>query len=165
MSAPLKGAGLETSPCASSVTRALSRRFAASGAVTGAAAPAGAADAADGDGVALGKRVYETHCAVCHGPDGTGTGPYARLLATALPDLTRVSARNDGALPHERVRQVIDGRADAGAHGSRDMPIWGEAFSRAAIEHCQDDYTRTQAEAFVNGRILAVMDSLQALQQ
>ncbi|EKV32300.1 cytochrome c family protein, putative [Caenispirillum salinarum AK4] len=145
--------------------RAILAVLLASATVVGAGAPVRAADAAGGDQGALGKRVYGTHCAVCHGTDGTGTGPYAELLTTALPDLTRLSARNDGVFPHERIRQVIDGRADVGAHGSRDMPIWGEAFSRAAIDHYQDYYTRAQAEAFVNGRILAVMDYLQTLQQ
>lgn len=116
-------------------------------------------------GAALGERVYQANCAVCHGKDGTGGGPYAELLTTALPDLTTLSQRNDGAFPYERVRQIIDGRAEVAAHGTRDMPIWGEEFSRSAVDYYQDFYTRAQAEAFVSGRILALMDHLRGLQK
>jgi cytochrome c len=32
----------------------------------------------------LGKREYESKCAVCHGLDGKGKGPYAEQLKKAL---------------------------------------------------------------------------------
>jgi len=36
----------------------------------------------------LGKRECEGKCAVCHGKDGSGLGPYAEHLKHPLPDLT-----------------------------------------------------------------------------
>jgi hypothetical protein len=51
----------------------------------------------------------------------------AEQLRTAPPDLTTFAARNGGVFPSERLRQIIDGRG-VGAHGIREMPVWGDAF-------------------------------------
>ncbi len=34
----------------------------------------------------LGKREYDNNCAVCHGSDAKGNGPYADMLRTPAPD-------------------------------------------------------------------------------
>ena len=54
-------------------------------AVLGSAAAAALAQAPKTD---LGKREFEAKCAVCHGKDGSGLGPYAEHLKHPLPDLT-----------------------------------------------------------------------------
>lgn len=38
--------------------------------------------------IARGKKLYQTHCQLCHGPDGRGTGPAAKGLPHAPADLT-----------------------------------------------------------------------------
>ncbi len=53
----------------------------------------------------------------------------AEHLKVPPSDLTRISQRNDGEFPYEKVYQAIDGREEAIlAHGTREMPIWGEVF-------------------------------------
>jgi mono/diheme cytochrome c family protein len=74
-----------------------------------------------------GVQLFKTYCASCHGPAGHGDGPVAAQLRTPPPDLTRYTARNGGVFPSERLRQIIDGTG-VGAHGGRDMPVWGDAF-------------------------------------
>ena len=74
------------------------------------------------------KQMFNSYCAVCHGTDGTGNGPAAKALTKAPADLTKISARNGGAFPDVRVRRYIEGVDEVAAHGTRDMPMWGELF-------------------------------------
>jgi mono/diheme cytochrome c family protein len=74
------------------------------------------------------KKMFETYCAVCHGKEGKGDGPAAKSLAKAPADLTKISARNNGAFPETKVRRYIEGLDEVAAHGSRDMPMWGDLF-------------------------------------
>src|SRR3989338_9357678 len=76
----------------------------------------------------VGKFEYEGACAVCHGITGKGNGPFMGQLATRVPDLTVLAANNGGVFPFDRVYQVIDGRQELKAHGTREMPIWGRSF-------------------------------------
>lgn len=103
----------------------------------------------------LGARLFLTHCASCHGRDARGNGIITGELRHAPPDLTRFTTRNGGVFPRERVYQIIDGRG-IGAHGDRDMPIWGNAFRQSAGD--------SSPEA-VAARVRAIADYLEAIQQ
>ena len=72
--------------------------------------------------------MFTTYCAVCHGKEGKGDGPAAKALAKTPADLTKLSARNNGQFPEIRVRRYIEGLDEVAAHGTRDMPMWGELF-------------------------------------
>ncbi len=110
----------------------------------------------------IGKREYDASCANCHGRDGKGGGSFAQMLQVSMPDLTTLSKSNGGVFPISRVYNVIDGREEIKAHGSREMPIWGKHLTfRAAPEY--DDYPY-ESEAFARARILAVIDYLYRLQ-
>ncbi|MFZ5511188.1 MAG: c-type cytochrome [Pseudomonadota bacterium] len=110
----------------------------------------------------LGKREYQQNCVVCHGPGGKGDGSYGELLKTRLPDLTQLAKNNGGVFPVARVYEVIDGRQQVKAHGTREMPIWGTDYSVKAAEYYRDvDY---DPEAFVRARVLALIDYLHRLQ-
>jgi mono/diheme cytochrome c family protein len=78
-----------------------------------------------------GAQLFKVYCASCHGTTGQGNGPVAAQLRTQPPDLTMYTARNGGIFPSERLRQIIDGTG-VGAHGGRDMPVWGDAFRTRA---------------------------------
>lgn len=108
--------------------------------------------------LASGEALFTTHCASCHGADGRGGGPVAALLTVPPADLTAIRARRGGAFPEDELYQIIDGRADVQAHGTREMPVWGNTWSEAdgvpqppeAVEHRINlliEYLRTlQAE-------------------
>jgi mono/diheme cytochrome c family protein len=99
-------------------------------------------------GSSLGAQLFKTHCAVCHGADARGTGTATSALRRTPPDLTEYTARNGGVFPRERVYQIIDGRY-VPSHGDRDMPIWGDAFSRSR-EGLSDAAVKSRIDAIVN---------------
>jgi len=76
-----------------------------------------------------GAEIFRHYCAACHGTDGRGHGPASVTMRHAVPDLTRISQRNGGTFPFQRVRRVIEGEGPGPlAHGNREMPIWGPIF-------------------------------------
>jgi mono/diheme cytochrome c family protein len=78
---------------------------------------------------ASGEEMYKSYCAACHGPQGKGNGPAASEFKTPPPDLTMLAKRNNGKFPDARVRTILQNGAEAPAHGSADMPVWGPVFS------------------------------------
>jgi len=76
-----------------------------------------------------GRDIYIDRCGACHGEDGTGNGPAVGMLKIAPPDLTLLAQRNGGTFPTERVKDIVGGWAGLTAHGSREMPVWGDLFS------------------------------------
>jgi mono/diheme cytochrome c family protein len=79
-------------------------------------------------GIEDAKRDYQAACAVCHGRQARGDGPLKDELKTPVPDLTALARNNNGKFPSDRVIQIIDGREQVRAHGSREMPVWGNSF-------------------------------------
>jgi mono/diheme cytochrome c family protein len=76
--------------------------------------------------VEQGHVLYVALCASCHGTSGKGDGPAASALSTRPSNLRLLSARYGNPLPEDQIAMFIDGRVDVKAHGSRDMPVWGE---------------------------------------
>ena len=124
-------------------------------------AATGVTTAVAADKVDLGKREYDSNCIACHGKDLKG-GAYVDFLKVTPPDLTQLSKKNGGVFPLERVYAVIDGRQEVKAHGPRDMPIWGRDYQIKAGEHYVD--INYDPEAFVRGRIFALIDYLNRMQ-
>lgn len=84
-----------------------------------------------------GARIFQNHCAACHGSDGRGHGPSASALKLAPANLTVISQRNSAKFPYQRVKDFIEGKEPGPlAHGTREMPIWGPIFHE--IEADQD---------------------------
>jgi mono/diheme cytochrome c family protein len=115
-----------------------------------------------------GKREYLNSCAACHGASGKlvpGEGAGVEFLKTTPTDLTTLSKKNGGVFPYERVIQVIDGRKMVSGHGSRDMPIWGDRYSREGVkaaEHYVD--VPYDMEMYNRVRIHALIDYIHRLQ-
>ena len=97
--------------------------------------PAGARPKVD-----FGKVEFESKCATCHGVDGKGRGPTAPFLNRVAADLTGLAKANGGVLPVSAMYDVIVGDKDVGAHGSRDMPVWGNRY-RVRVEAKETDAT------------------------
>ncbi|MGC9420488.1 MAG: c-type cytochrome, partial [Rhodovulum sp.] len=103
---------------------------------------------------------YIQACAACHGESGVGDGPLAELMTVPMPNLTQLSATNDGAFPMLAVIQIIDGRTGVRGHGYP-MPVWGDRF-KAEAESSRGEYG---AELMVRGRVLAIAQYLESVQQ
>jgi len=102
-----------------------------------------------------GSEMFGTYCAVCHGIDGKGTGPAATALKKPPADLTMLSKKNGGKFPNLRVTNFIKGDPSATeAHGSRDMPMWGNVFKSVS-----------SGDAVVDLRVKALEDYIAGLQQ
>lgn len=78
--------------------------------------------------VEQGADLFRGYCAPCHGIKGVGDGPVAAALRTRPTDLTRLSAANKGQFPAQRIAMVIEFGIAVPAHGSTDMPTWGNTF-------------------------------------
>src|SRR6202162_2478404 len=78
------------------------------------------------DDVAEGHKYFVRYCASCHGTDGLGDGPVAKSLATPPANLRKLSDKYGMPLPAHKIAEMIDGRDTARAHGSHEMPVWGE---------------------------------------
>jgi mono/diheme cytochrome c family protein len=75
-----------------------------------------------------GQEMYKAYCAVCHGTEGKGNGPAADALKVPPPDLTALAGKNGGKYPAIKVSAIIRGEEVLAAHGSKDMPMWGQLF-------------------------------------
>jgi len=84
---------------------------------------------------ASGQEMYKGYCAVCHGLDGTGNGPAAPALKVPPTDLTQLAAKNGGKYDALKVSSVIRGESALAAHGTKDMPIWGNLFWQISGGH------------------------------
>ena len=130
---------------------------------------AAAAQAEDSD---VGRAEFQASCASCHGIDGKGKGPVGEQLKVPPPDLTILAKNNNGVFPTKAVYEIIYGSSTIPAHGTREMPIWGERFNPIMnlphnIDPAYDalDPSRGMREVVVRTRILAVMDYLNRIQQ
>ncbi|MGY3583152.1 mono/diheme cytochrome c family protein [Bradyrhizobium sp. USDA 4341] len=133
---------------------------------------AGFAAAAHAEDADVGKAEFQASCASCHGVDGKGKGPVAGQLKVPPADLTALAKNNNGVFPITAVYEAIDGRRTISAHGTHEMPIWGERFNPVkSVPHTIDptydalDPSRDLREVVVRTRILAVIDYLNRIQQ
>jgi mono/diheme cytochrome c family protein len=131
---------------------------------------AGVAGAAQAQDLDIGKLEFQSSCATCHGADGKGNGPLREQLKVPPSDLT-ILARNNN-FPTNAVYETIDGSKTVPAHGTREMPIWGERFNPIInLPHYVDPSYWKMAgpeqspEVVVRKRILAVVDYLGRIQQ
>lgn len=130
------------------------------------------ATAVQAEDLDIGKAEFQSSCASCHGADGKGKGPVSEQLKISPADLTILTKNNNGVFPTNAVYETIYGSKTIAAHGTREMPIWGERFNPIMnVPHIVDptydalDPSRELREAVVRTRILAVIDYLNRIQQ
>jgi mono/diheme cytochrome c family protein len=75
-----------------------------------------------------GEVLYRRYCASCHGADGRGNGPVASALSPRPTDLTSLQ------MSEPDLMRAIDGRRTIRAHGTEQMPVWGEVFEKQLAE-------------------------------
>ena len=121
----------------------------------GVATRAAAQDATVAD---VGRGEFQQYCSGCHGLEGKGDGAFAAYLKAPPPDLTAIAKRRGGTFPETEVAQIIDGRRPMAAHGTAEMPIWGQRFVESAPAP-----QATQASA--RGQITLLVAYLRSIQQ
>ena len=106
-----------------------------------------AAETPDPRAVVRGRTTYLRYCVSCHGAEGHGDGPVAPDLRVPVPDLATLAERNGGSYPYGRVVRIITSGEVVRAHGTEDMPAWGEAFkkTKGTSEHSVDAAIRNLA--------------------
>lgn len=77
---------------------------------------------------ASGSQMYLAYCASCHGREGKGDGPAASALKMPPTNLTLLAKHNNGTFPRNQVYEAISGQHNITAHGSKEMPVWGNLF-------------------------------------
>ena len=80
------------------------------------------------ESIPSGEALYRRNCASCHGVSGRGDGPAAPSLTVRPTDLTQIH------MSVQDLMQVIDGRTAVQAHGSSEMPVWGEVFEQIHLD-------------------------------
>ena len=112
--------------------------------------------------ISLGEFEYRNSCVACHGASGKGDGPVSDFLSGAeVPDLTVLQKNNNGVFPVSAAYEIIDGTAEVGAHGMRDMLIWGQRYKMRA----EADPDFVEPDAYVRTRILALIEYLVTIQE
>jgi mono/diheme cytochrome c family protein len=111
----------------------------------------------------IGKMEFQKNCASCHGMNGKGGGPLVEFLKQTPPDLTLLSKRFGGVYPQEKVYDWIRDAKSVRAHGTEEMPIWGDRYSQEIIEKYGYDYTGPGSS--VQQRILEMVFFLGTIQQ
>jgi mono/diheme cytochrome c family protein len=110
---------------------------------------------------------FRRYCAQCHGMNATGDGPVAPALKKKPANLTLLTANNGGVFPEEEVRDFINGTKTSASHGTREMPIWGDAFrlrtASQASGATQGSVGITQPE--VNAKINALVNYVASIQR
>ncbi len=106
-----------------------------------------------------GAKAYTQYCATCHGAAADGKGPLTEIMTDAVPDLTGLSMRNDGAFPMLEVIHIIDGRTGLRGHGGP-MPVYGAIFD----EEVQDPGPYG-GPVFTRGKILSLAYYLESIQK
>lgn len=75
-----------------------------------------------------GAEEFIRYCSVCHGLDAKGTGALAKSLKKVPADLTQIKKNNKGHFPFSRIARMVRDGGNVEAHGSTEMPAWGEVF-------------------------------------
>jgi mono/diheme cytochrome c family protein len=112
---------------------------------------------------AIGKREFQKNCAACHGLGGKGDGPFVEFLKMTPPDLTQIRKNNEGIFPHTTIYDWIRDPERIRAHGTRDMPVWGERYSQEIIEKYGPYYSGPGSS--VSERILELVFYLATIQE
>ncbi|MGA1982072.1 MAG: cytochrome c [Acidobacteriaceae bacterium] len=105
-----------------------------------------------------GQQMYATYCAVCHGADGRGNGPAAPALGTPPTDLTALSRKSGGVFPADHIFAVLKFGLKNPAHGSAEMPIWGDLMLTL-------DRNSPNSAVVVHERIVNLTSYLQQMQK
>jgi len=111
----------------------------------------------------IGKMEFQKNCASCHGMGGKGDGPLVEFLKQSPKDLTTLSKSNGGVYPQDKVYEWIRDPKRIRAHGTEEMPIWGDRYSMEIIDKYGPDYYGPGSS--VRERVLELVFYIGSIQQ
>jgi len=91
-----------------------------------------------------GEELYVELCAVCHGNGAKGDGPAAPAMSKPVPDLTVLTAKNDGMFPRETIENSIAGESRVlterlkcpfGDRCSKNLVLTGKHFAVKVLQN------------------------------
>lgn len=112
-----------------------------------------------------GKAEFEATCAVCHGNDGKGHGPFSSFMTKRVPDLTAISKTNGGEFPFLRVYEILNGPGQIPGHDIRDMPVWGDYYKDHAAKDLGPFYNYSDVVTYVTTKTLSLLAYVGTLQE
>lgn len=107
------------------------------------------------ESVQRGKTIYAKECAQCHGASGDGAGPASLGLGIQPPDLTGLTARNDGAFPRAFVQRFVLGKIE-----KEDPDAAMPDFADVGFEHATVGSTDIS-----DADMIALLDYIEAIQK
>jgi hypothetical protein len=108
--------------------------------------------------ISSGRRTFAELCTSCHGDDGSPLPASDLPSGLQPPDLRYIAARRGGHFDPAEVAEWIEGRSLRPAHGTRNMPVWGERLSQRFEPYVEGD-------ALIGVELDPVVVFLQSLQR
>jgi len=108
--------------------------------------------------VQRGQVIFAKECSVCHGRAGDGAGSASLGLGAPPPDLTGLTARNDGVFPRAFVQRFVLGQIEK-EHPDAAMP----EFGTVGLAHVYPDGSR--AGEVSGADMAALLDYIESLQK
>lgn len=101
--------------------------------------------------------MYLRYCGACHGPKAEGDGVAATVLQPKPANLTTIARRHDGTFPSAAITAFIDGTKPLPAHGSSEMPVWGEIL--------REEPGGSGSNAVIQSKLILITEYLRSLQK
>lgn len=105
-----------------------------------------------------GQVIFSNECTACHGRGGAGVSPATLGLGLAPPNLTGLTARNDGAFPRAFVQRFVRGTLE-----KEDPDAAMPEYRKAVVQH-----TATNGGAagqISDDDMIALLDYLETIQK
>lgn len=108
--------------------------------------------------VERGQTIFAKECSACHGASGDGAGTASLGLGMTPPDLTGLTARNDGAFPRAFVQRFVLGKIE-----KEDPDAAMPEFGKVGLEHAARK--GTPAGEVSSEDMIALLDYMETIQQ
>ncbi|WP_298857438.1 cytochrome c [uncultured Sulfitobacter sp.] len=112
----------------------------------------------DKSSVTRGKTIFAKECSACHGANGDGAGSASLGLGMTPPDLTGLTARNDGAFPRAFVQRFVLGQIE-----KEDPDAAMPEFGTVGLQHAAKD--GAPAGEVTAEDMIALLDYIETIQK
>lgn len=103
------------------------------------------------------RTLYVRYCSACHGQVGEGDGPAAQYMTPRPTNLTQIMKKHDNTFPFTATMKVIDGSNNVRAHGTPELPVWGEDWR-------EESTTSPTERAQILGKVMMITQFVMSIQ-